>query len=287
MDITNYLDMIWNGEISEDNIRDFDIIPDGYKYITPKILSSASQIARISEKVKSFSWKLIDHSENNETYSLKFKSPFISYDLQLCWIIFEVCVMLKRNKRRIDEVKYSFNLYDTFTEEYRIIRPSMGIELYKNIMLTNTTSYEVSVNILINSCNYYDNNDFLIPCIRHYISQEDKWIKLNEKQCEILFHPDKEQISIFDAKKYDVCSSLRLYLVTWIINQFIPKSKTTILICTSKSVVQYNVYPAFYDFDEIEPEALNDGLCNMENVKYPLINYSDNLTFPYWNIWDI
>ena len=24
MNITNYLDMIWNGEISEDNIRDFD-----------------------------------------------------------------------------------------------------------------------------------------------------------------------------------------------------------------------------------------------------------------------
>lgn len=284
MGATNYLDMIWNGEISEDNIRECDIILDGYKYITPKILSSAAEIAHISEGAKSFNWKLMAHSENDEIYSLKFKSPFISYDSKLCWIIFELCITLKRNKRREDEVKYLFNLYDTFTEEYRTIRPSMGIELYKNIIFANIKFHDVSVDILINSCNFHAYNKFLELCIQHYISQEDKWIKLNEKQCEDLFHLDKERKFIIDAKKYDICPLLRLYLVTWIINGFIPKSNTIVLVCTIKSVAKYYIYPEYCGFEKIIPESLNDGLCNKESVKYPLITYNDNLIFPYWNI---
>lgn len=284
MNIEQGLNLIWDGEITEENILDCDIILDGYKYITPKILSSAAEIAHISEGVQSFNWKLIAHSESNETYSLKFKSPFISYDMKLCWIVFEMHISLKKFKRREDTIEYHFNLYDTFTEEYRTIRPSMGTELYKNIIFANITSYEVSVDILINSCNCCAYNEFLKQCIRHFISQEDKWIKLNEKQCEILFDPDKEQQSIIDAKKCDICSSLRLYLVTWIINGFIPKSNTIILICTAKSVAKYYIYPDYYGLREVTPESLNDGLYNKENVKFPLITYSDNLIFPYWSI---
>ena len=53
MDIIQGFEKIWNGEISEESIYDYDIVFNDYKYITDKILSSPSEIAHLSENCNS------------------------------------------------------------------------------------------------------------------------------------------------------------------------------------------------------------------------------------------
>lgn len=282
MDIIQGFEKIWNGEISEESIYDYDIVFNDYKYITDKILSSPSEIAHLSENCNSFNWRFMGYSEENEKYTLDFKSPFIFFDMKLYWIEFQICIFVEKPKRASDSIKYMFNLYDTCTGKYRDIRPSIGIELYSHILTTHIRSDEFFIDYLINSCNY---NQSISKGVDYFISKESKWISLNKNQYDSFSNIFKQSATVISVKKYDVCSSLRLFLVTGITSTFIPKCITMIFICTANKTRADYIEPYYYKSSiPIDDMKLNDGLSETKPIKYPLLvheNFKDALKFPY------